>query len=228
MRAFHRHPHVVREQRLLGVDARRQQPGLAGGDDGLVGAFGAPAVQDERARPSVTAAQRASRRGAASPSCSVSRRACPPASAARPGGRVAPQRQRHLCAPPRMRWCWSSASVCDDAQDLQDGVGEVGVPPAGPETHLAEGLAVREGQRARRRTTRRRSRRTSARPGARTGAVPDLLDAGQVAGGGWRPASPPGPRPPPARRRHACGDLGEHRRQVRGRLRVVRLPAAVR
>ena len=33
----------------------------------------------------------------------------------------------------------------DDAQDLQDGVGEVGVPAAGAEADLAEDLAVPEG-----------------------------------------------------------------------------------
>jgi hypothetical protein len=66
----------------------------------------------------------------------------------------------------------------DDPQNLQDGVGEVGVPATGAEAHLAEDLAVAK-RLERRRITQETVERLVVQPGDER--VPDALDASHVA-----------------------------------------------
>ena len=131
MGAFDRRPQLRREQRLVGVDPRGQQPGLAGGDHGRVGGF-AP----QRSRIAEVAV---ARRGDPLDGAAAGRPRAgtpgevPSGQCAMPDGAWLPQR---LGEPLRAAGDEPVLVVgvgVDDAEDLQDGVGEVGVPAAGAE-----------------------------------------------------------------------------------------------
>jgi hypothetical protein len=91
---------------------------------------------------------------------------------------VRPQPRRQLLAAADDALLVDVGTVVDDAQDLQHGVGEVGVPAAGAEADLAEDLAVLErGERGRRGEEAVERHVVQARDQA----VPDGLDGLDVA-----------------------------------------------
>ncbi len=142
MGALDRRPVVDREQRVVALDLRQEHPGLGREDRGAVRADVAGGVGDRDAvagravqagdRRTRGAAVQGGQRGALGPVHDLLRLALP-------------QAQRQL-----LRAAHDAAVVVvglgvDDAQDLQDGVREVGVPAARAEADLAEDLALAEG-----------------------------------------------------------------------------------
>ncbi len=146
MGALHRRPVVDGEQRVVTSDLAQQHPGLRGEDGGLVGADVAVGVghRDAVAGGAVQTGHRGTGRPV------VQRRE---RGARRPVHDLRrfplPQAQRQLPAADDAAVVVVGLGV-DDPQDLQDGVGEVGVPAAGAEADLAEDLAVPEGLEGRR------------------------------------------------------------------------------
>ncbi len=123
--AVHGHPGLLREEAFLGLDVGGEQPGLAGGDDGVVAARIAPAVGDEEAAVGVAAcnagdagprapAMERIERGAARPVHHAVRRHASTGGAAaarrrrRPGAGGCPGRCRRRAGSP----AWSSGSRC--------------------------------------------------------------------------------------------------------------------
>ncbi len=142
MGALDRRPVVDREERVVALDLRQEHPRLRREDRGAVRADVAGGVgdRDAVARGAVQAGHRRARgavvqggqRGALGPVDDLL-------------GLALPQAQREL-----LRAAHDAAVVVvglgvDDAQDLQDGVREVGVPAARSEADLAEDLALAEG-----------------------------------------------------------------------------------
>ena len=112
---------LLREEALFGLDVGGEQPGLAGGDDGVIAAGVAPAVGDEEAavlvvagdagdaRPRAAAMERIER-GAASANAPCSRATSSRAAAAaarrrrRPGAGGCPGRCRRRAGSPAWSW----------------------------------------------------------------------------------------------------------------------------
>ncbi|MCY1396098.1 hypothetical protein D9M71_110580 [compost metagenome] len=137
------HPHLLREQRFLALDLGGQQPALAGGEHRRVVAGVTPVVGHGDA--AIGGAGDAFHAGAGG--AVVQGRQ---AGARRPVraflGSVAPDAHGHLLHAADDQVLVVVAGGHHHAEDFQHRVGEVRVPAAGAEAHLAEHFAVVEGQ----------------------------------------------------------------------------------